>query len=61
MYALLLMNEQEDYIHGISDLIDIFACDVITGDLLVFRTMNEADFFREKNSINSQIIELPVY
>ena len=61
MYAILLFNDEFDLKAGVDDLFQLFACNPVTGDLLVFESMDEADKFREKNTIDSQIIELPVY
>ena len=45
----------------ITDLEDIAVTDPRDGQLMVFKSLDEADAYREKYGINSQIIELPLH
>lgn len=61
MFVLLLPIEKEDLAEGIDDLMDVICVHPETGDMLIFPTLDDADHFREVNSITCKIIELFVW
>lgn len=58
MYALLLPIEKGELAKGIDELMDLIAVHPETGDMLTFKTIEEADSFRESHTIDCKIIEL---
>lgn len=63
-FIILLMQEPIDELYhspySLSDISDLAASDD-NGDLLWFDTTEEADQYRENNSIDGQVVEIPMY
>ena len=58
---LIIQFTNDENVLPIDELVELAVCDEESGELMLFDSLDEADQYREKHSIDGQCVELPIY